>query len=211
MLFHVEQHKGSGVEVGYRVRWPESRHEDLRDWGGERVGVLPVMFPLLDLGVAVECQWRGGADEDWEDAVAHEWRHAEADFQVTLVDARGGDRDRELDAGAVVCGYPSFYRLVLPEGGHDAGSVLRLVGVSLLAGVGQMFEAGEFVARGHGIRIVSASGSRGGLVRVDCAMPGHASPDAPRMMLSAGSLDEGELAALEEWLAGHGGEEAEDA
>jgi len=194
-MFHVEQTTPRG-DVEYRLRWPDSAHEALREWGGERRAMhasFPLTFGLEDPGVAVEAQWRYRGD-DWQDCQAMEFAPSIAMFRVVFENGRSAGQDRELDVMGVVGDFTAVFRLRLEEGEIAPGGQVVLEGQSLELGPGQFFKPGQFHCHSTGIRVTGLDCGQVTLRNADRAVPGKsASPPRPYLVRTARALPPEEI------------------
>lgn len=197
LMFPVEQNPNSG-DVEYRLRWPESAHPALREWGRVRtVTRLPAQIPLVDPAVAVEGQWRLAGDQGWEDCIPAEFGEGVGDFEIEFLKIRWADADPDLDVMGMVGDFPAVFRITLPAWTFKAPEKFTVTGSSMSRGPGQYFRPGGFVAESSCYRITGLS-SQATLLPVAKAVPGRITSLSRGFMVKTGRRLQG--AELDEFL-----------
>lgn len=200
LLFHMEPWSGRWQ---YRVRFPASESEALREWGREReVEGAGVFFALSDPNTEVAAQWRE-PDGEWRDAAAHEFADTEADFAVELRARRDFRRDPVLRVAGLVRGWVGVFDLELPRRvlAEHGPERFRARGRSHLPGPGSVLrEPGDLTHRCEAWSVTNLGPNRqAALLPVAAAVPGSSGP-RQAVMVKAGALSEPERQALLDWV-----------
>lgn len=201
LMFPVEQ-TDKPREVQYRLRWPRSAHAALREWSKPRtLTSIPAAVRMADPAAPAEAQWRVPGDDAWRKCVPMTFAKSRGEFRVDFLVDRPEQADPDLDAMALVGGFPSVYRIRLPfkVGGWRAGDTVTLPGDGMEDGPGQSFPPGGFNAVSSCLRITGLS-SQVTLRKAKSGQPGATCRRHPRafMVRTGERLAPDELAMLKE-------------
>lgn len=199
LMFPVEQTDKSR-EVQYRLRWPGSAHAALREWAKPRtLTTIPASVRMADPAEPAEAQWRIPGETAWRKCVPMRFARSSGEFRVDFLMDRPDEADPDLDAMALVGGFPSVYRIRLPfkAGGRKVGESVTLPGEGMEDGPGQSFLPGGFIAVSSSLRITGLS-SQVTLRKAKSGQPGAKCRRHPRafMVCTGERLAPDEIAML---------------
>lgn len=203
LVFHVEHE--SDKPWRYRLRWPASSNDSLREWQREReVQGEGVFFPLVDPNVPVEAQWRTGPKAKWRTAEPHEFVETTADFVVEIRGQQDFSADPVLRVAAMVRGFPAVFDLAMPRRvvGLTGPERIDVVGTSFYRGPGNLLrKPGDFAYRDEQWSVMSAGPNRqAALLSVAEAKPG-ANEYRQAVVIRTGALSAEEKEELLRWKA----------
>jgi hypothetical protein len=184
LMFPVEQ-TDKPREVQYRLRWPRSAHATLKEWSKPRtLTSLPAVVRMADPAAPAEAQWRVPGDGAWRKCVPMSFAKSRGEFRVDFLADRPEKADPDLDAMALVGGFPSVYRIRLPfrAGGWSAGESVTLPGEGMEDSPGQSFPPGGFTAVSSAMRITGLS-SQVTLRKAKSGQPGAKCRRHPRAFM----------------------------
>jgi hypothetical protein len=192
LMFHVEQFDNRPWQ--YRLRAAGSAWSaEIGESSAESVTVV-----LPSSRSAVEGQWRWAGEEQWQDAVAHQFLpNAECLFHVRS-EAPFRQLIGEFRVCAAVRGHPSVWSLMMPDRmiAEHGPETVTVTGYPLCLGLGQILrEEGEFQCKGGGFTVMNAAKSQAALLPVPVAVPGEL-PFRGLFLVKTGRLTDEEIELL---------------